>query len=83
MTTQDGSMSLLCSLLRCLLSYQGTREDELLHLYGLSGSFECQINLDVLVNKCKPLIVSRSLCQNGFIGFVNAIIKKHLLSHSP
>lgn len=70
-------------LLRALvLTYEDPREDELLVLSGLSGSSECQTHLQVLVNECKPLIITRSLGPDTIIGFVNADVKKHLLSHS-
>lgn len=80
----DEDMETIRELLRALvLTYEDPRTEELLVLAGLSmHSKECNAELQKLINKCQPLVITRSTGGDVRIGFVNADVKKHLLKHS-
>lgn len=80
----DEDMETIRELLRALvLTYEDPRGQELLVLAGLPvHSEECNAELQKLVSKCQPLVTTRTVGVDTFIGFVNADVKKHLLDHS-
>lgn len=80
----DEDMETIQELLRALvLTYEDPREQELLVLAGLS-THDKHDNAEVkkLVSKCQPLVITRTVSGDTFIGFVNVDVKKHLLDHS-
>lgn len=80
----DEDMETIRELLRALvLTYEDPREQELLVLAGLSThSKHDNAEVKKLVSKCQPLVTTRTVSGDTFIGFVNVDVKKHLVDHS-
>ncbi|RYC59947.1 hypothetical protein CHU98_g6255 [Xylaria longipes] len=66
-------------MLRALvLTYEDPSADELGVLAGLCSSEEEKIELQGLIEKCKPLLSMK----NDTVGFINSVVKGHLLENA-
>ncbi|KAK3324113.1 ankyrin repeat-containing domain protein [Cercophora scortea] len=75
-----GSRELLRAL---VLTYRDPTEDELLVMVGMApDKVDDRVKLNMQIDKCRPLVVTRKSGGIVEIGFVNDDAKKHLLSHS-
>ncbi|KAK6495994.1 hypothetical protein TWF481_002023 [Arthrobotrys musiformis] len=77
---KDEQLEEIKEMLRTLIiTYEEPTEDDLAILTGLSHDAESRAHLCGLVEKCRPLLTFRK--PNNCIGFMNSVVKLHLLEN--
>ncbi|KAF3922304.1 Ankyrin-1 [Dactylellina cionopaga] len=81
---KDDKLEEIKEMLRTLIiTYEEPTEDDLAVLTGLSHDAEARAHLCVLVEKCRPLLTfHKSVKGNETIGFMNSVVKSHLLDNA-
>ncbi|KAF3287277.1 hypothetical protein TWF970_007007 [Orbilia oligospora] len=78
---KDDKLEEIKEMLRTLIiTYEEPTEDDLAILTGLSHDAESRAHLCSLVEKCRPLLTFRK--SSNRIGFMNSVVKMHLLENA-
>ncbi|KAF3158492.1 hypothetical protein TWF788_004724 [Orbilia oligospora] len=78
---KDEKLEEIKEMLRTLIiTYEEPSEDDLAILTGLSHDAESRAHLCSLVEKCRPLLTFRK--SSNRIGFMNSVVKMHLLENA-
>ncbi|KAK6502735.1 hypothetical protein TWF506_003310 [Arthrobotrys conoides] len=78
---KDEKLEEIKEMLRTLIiTYEEPTEDDLAILTGLSHDAESRAHLCTLVEKCRPLLTFRR--PSNRIGFMNSVVKVHLLENA-
>ncbi|KAK6330555.1 hypothetical protein TWF718_002755 [Orbilia javanica] len=78
---KDEELEEIKEMLRTLIiTYEEPTEDDLAILTGLSHDAESRAHLCNLVEKCRPLLAFRK--SSNRIGFMNSVVKVHLLENA-